>query len=131
MDRLIELETLAMQEQVASSEQAYSNGRLFVVALLLGSLIIVVVLAISLVRSLNSGLSRLVGTAKQVQATGDFTLRTSLQSNDELGQVGDAFYSLLGELQAAIDEANKVLAAVAKATSVSALRLILKVILRP
>ncbi|HCH25307.1 MAG TPA: hypothetical protein DE179_13530 [Oceanospirillaceae bacterium] len=114
MDRLIEVETLAMQEQVASSEQAYSNGRLFVVALLVGSLMIGVVLAISLVRSLNTGLSRLVGTAKRVQTTGDFTLRTKLQRSDELGQVGDAFDSLLGELQSAIDAANKVLAAVAK-----------------
>ena len=114
MDRLIEVETAAMQEQVASSEQAYSSGRLFVVALLLGSLIIGVLLAVSLVRSLNSGLSRLVGTAKQVQASGDFTLRTDLQRNDELGQVAQAFDSLLHELQKAIDEANKVLGAVAQ-----------------
>ena len=113
VDQLIVIESAAMQAEVQESESAYSSGRMLVILLILGSLVIGVGLAVSLVRSLNSGLSRLVGTAKQVQATGNFTLRTELQREDELGQVAQAFDSLLAELQTAIDQANRVLAAVA------------------
>lgn len=113
VEQLIVIESEVMQTEVQESEQAYSSGRTFVVLLLLASLVIGVALAVSLVRSLNSGLSRLVGTAQQVQASGDFSLRTQLQRDDELGQVAQAFDSLLAELQAAIDQANRVLAAVA------------------
>ena len=114
VDQLIVIESEVMQAEVEESEQAYTSGRTFVVLLLLASLVIGVALAMSLVRSLNSGLSRLVGTAQQVQSSGNFALRTELQRDDELGQVARAFDSLLAELQTAIDQANRVLAAVAE-----------------
>lgn len=113
VDQLIVLESEAMQVEVQASESAYVSGRTLVILLLLGSLLVGVWLAVSLVRSLNTGLSRLVGTAQQVQSSGNFALRTELQRQDELGQVAQAFDSLLAELQTAIDQANRVLAAVA------------------
>ncbi len=113
VDQLIVIESEVMQTEVHESEAAYNNGRTLVVLLLLASLVLGIVLAVSLVRSLNSGLSRLVGTAQKVQSSGDFALRTELQRADELGQVAQAFDSLLAQLQKAINQANRVLAAVA------------------
>lgn len=114
LDQLITMETETMAAQVAVSERASSRGRTIVIALLLGSLVVGIGVAWSIIRSLNSGLSRLLSRGAEIQRSGNFDLRMKLDREDELGMVGKSIDVLLAELQAAIGSANNVLGAIAK-----------------
>ncbi|MFH2132765.1 MAG: methyl-accepting chemotaxis protein [bacterium] len=94
------------------------NNTLHVVGVLslvsLGCIILFFPLAFFASNSFSKPLEELSRVLSDVEQTGDFSHRVSVNSRDEIGQTSEAFNHLMDALQEAIGNVNNVLAAVAK-----------------
>lgn len=100
-----------IQESAAAAEvnaqSATATARWREMSILALMLIITVGAATWIVRGINGGISRLVGTITEIQQTRDLSKRVDVSSRDELGRLAECFNALIVELQAIIAEVNR------------------------
>jgi PAS domain S-box-containing protein len=65
---------------------------------------VIVLLLVSLTVSVTRPLSQLVGTIREIQASGDLRKRVNVGSKDEIGTLAASFNEMIGSLQKAYDE---------------------------
>ena len=118
-----QLTTLA--EEIRSSIQAdqdilgpevEENNQQIMTLLIAVSLIVVFIaalIALTIPRSIINGLGAIQNSLANISRTGDFTIRADVSREDEIGEMGKAVNQMLMDTQAAIKEANSVLAAIA------------------
>jgi len=83
-------------------KEAYSNLRhfvLIVIITLIGALLLALVLSAKLETVISGPIARLARTAKAVTIQRDFSVRAAKTASDDLGQLTDAFNSMLAEIQ--------------------------------
>ncbi len=83
---------------VTDLDEAFNKDLIFMIAVLVGALVILAAVAIPLSRSITGPLERIADVMKQV-AAGDLRIRTDLNSGDELGKVGRRIDETLGTFQ--------------------------------
>jgi len=88
-------EALAMEDRV--HERIDTQIR-FTGFILIAVLIVVVGLAFFLSQSITGNIGKLVDASRRI-ATGDFSTRTAIQSNDEMGELGRAFDRMVPALE--------------------------------
>ncbi|MEJ1131274.1 MCP four helix bundle domain-containing protein, partial [Variovorax sp. CCNWLW225] len=93
VDRLVELNVKGGQQASANGDALYARARLWIVALLLGSIGLGFVLALCVARVVARPLAEAVEVAQSV-AAGDLTRRIEVQSRDETGQLMQALKSM-------------------------------------
>ncbi|MEL6853846.1 MAG: ATP-binding protein [Cyanobacteria bacterium J06606_4] len=93
---------LLLALQAAQAAQQLRN-RLILMSMLLSSGV-VILLALSIVRSINNPLSKLEKTALQISQSDRFDLRAEVSSDDEVGTVAAAFNELLHRVESLIEE---------------------------
>jgi methyl-accepting chemotaxis protein len=90
----------------ASRTEAESNAKFFrnvlIVTIVVGALLVLLA-ALTVFRSVTGKLAQMNGALVKLNA-GDYTARVNLKSNDELGQVGNAFDKLLDDRLEALAE---------------------------
>ncbi|MBB1335411.1 MULTISPECIES: methyl-accepting chemotaxis protein [unclassified Pseudoalteromonas] len=79
------------------------------VSTLIISIIAITLVAIWFARSLTRPVQLLVDTMRHVEQKGDFSVRTPVLSNDEIGSSASAFNCLLDALQSSISQTNTVM----------------------
>ena len=67
-----------------------------------------------LIRQIVSPLLSIQGLVKQVELTGDYSLRTDIRQKDEIGQMADSLNSMLNNQQVAMVEINQAVAGIAE-----------------
>ncbi len=70
--------------------------------------------AIFIPRTIANGLNSIQQNLAKVSDTGDFSIRANESRQDEIGAMGHSVNQLLSNMQGAINEANKVVTAIAK-----------------
>jgi methyl-accepting chemotaxis protein len=100
-----------IQESAAAAEThaqaSTAAARIRELLILLAALIVTIVAATWIVRSISGGISSLVGTITEIQHTRDLSKRVNVASHDELGRLAECFNSLIVELQGIIAEVNR------------------------
>ncbi len=81
--------------------------------LLLLALIVVIILATLIVRNIHHAINNLKNTMQQVEETGNFALKVSVDGKDEFAEISARFNTFTQRLKLIIDESNNVLAKVA------------------
>ena len=116
MGRRFERGTLTLTQRIAQKGKTigiivlvYDMGGAYVhlkrdlrVAILVGlsAVFVSFLVAVRLKRMLAGPISELGRTARQVSRTGDYSVRASRLSDDELGRLTDSFNSMLGQVEA-------------------------------
>lgn len=93
-DKIVEL--IAYQLNVAGKERAnaqdiYTSSRQFFIGIAVVTVAILVVAGVWVARSISVPLAELRHTIEQAERDRDLTARTSIKSNDEIGQVAQAY----------------------------------------
>lgn len=98
--------------QEASNDQVTSsrNNTLIILAV---SLVVFSMLAWYIFRRIAHPLATLVKTTQEINRTGNFAIRSEIQSQDELGQVASSFNCMMDTLQKVLSDINKVMGSVA------------------
>ncbi len=66
--------------------------------------LVIVLLLVSLTASVTNPLSQLVGTIREIQASGNLRKRVNVKSRDEIGTLAASFNEMISSLQKAYDE---------------------------
>ncbi|WP_431110803.1 methyl-accepting chemotaxis protein [Variovorax paradoxus] len=93
IDRLVALNVEGGKQASANGDAIYARARLWILALLLGSIGLGFVLALCIARIVARPLSEAVEIAQSV-ASGDLTKHIEVQSRDETGQLMEALKSM-------------------------------------
>lgn len=99
------------------NQQSQSRYETTLLASLIGSLLIFIVallFARTTLRAVTLPLSKLAEVSQQVGESGDFSARVPVTRMDEVGQAASAFNHLLDNMASAIQEANRVVGAIAQ-----------------
>ena len=75
--------------------------------------ILIILASISIVNSIIKRLYKLINFIYDAEKNGDFSKTLLINSNDEVGQVASALNGMMGSLQKAFDDVNRVMGAVA------------------
>ncbi|WP_127470024.1 methyl-accepting chemotaxis protein [Thiomicrorhabdus aquaedulcis] len=95
------------------TQAANAEFWVYAVALLI-LIILVILLSMKIMQGILTPVNHLMNLMKQVQATGNFSARMQIVQTDEIGQMSTAFNQLLDNTQQALQEANRVVGAIAK-----------------
>lgn len=106
----------ALIAEMEASEAFAASSTMRNIMVVLGLIVfaLVVFVALRIAGSIVKPILGLVNAMTTVKNTGSFSERIDVESEDEIGQAGAAYNQLMDNLQAAIESANQVLAAIAK-----------------
>ncbi len=106
------LENFAQNKAVAFNKNAatvYSQVLTIMYAVLGIALVAGIVLSVMIALSLSRPLKKLASTIMEVEKSGDFGISTAIDSRDEIGKAAIAFDSLMGTMQSAFGDINRVM----------------------
>lgn len=103
---------LSQQDIVEQINRSASTMLAMLLAVAAAVSVLVLALSVGIVRSTSRQLGALVDMVGSVARTGNFSLRVAEEAQDEVGQTVRAFNALMDRLQNAIDETNRVMAAI-------------------
>ncbi|PLA73652.1 methyl-accepting chemotaxis protein [Hydrogenovibrio sp. SC-1] len=114
ISELINLQLRESKKINDTSNESYETMLWLATTLAILILIVAILLSRITLIAITRPLNNLVNTAQQVQNTGDLSLRATVTRNDEIGQVSSAFNHLLEAVSKGIEDANRVVSAIAK-----------------
>ena len=112
--KFIDLQTAAMQQSMKESQQAYSTGRSVALLLLIATLILATLAAISVTKSITAPIQQAVEQAERI-AAGDLTREILVTNRSETGQLQQAMQEMSSRLSGIIRDVREGSAAVASA----------------
>ncbi|WP_302131129.1 methyl-accepting chemotaxis protein [Comamonas thiooxydans] len=116
LDALSEINHQATEETNQAGDDLYAAARWWVMALLLGSIVIGVALAVLIARSISRPLQSAVQLAQSV-AAGDLSASITVQSQDEVGQLLQALKDMNTSLQRIVGQVRQGTDSIASASS--------------
>ena len=116
LEALSEINHQATEETNQAGDDLYAAARWWVMALLLGSIVIGVVLAVLIARSISRPLQSAVQLAQSV-AAGDLSASITVQSRDEVGQLLQALKEMNTSLQRIVGQVRQGTDSIASASS--------------
>jgi methyl-accepting chemotaxis protein len=112
--KFIDLQTAAMQQSMKESQQAYALGRTIALLLLVATLILATLTAVSVTRSITTPIQQAVEHAQRI-AAGDLTREIQVTDGSETGQLQQAMQEMSSRLSGIIRDVREGSAAVASA----------------
>ncbi|MEY2776283.1 MAG: Methyl-accepting chemotaxis protein PctC, partial [Pseudomonadota bacterium] len=109
----IDIQLREANKEFLGAQSSYNFNEWLTIALILAGLGIGSGFAFSVVRSITRPLAEVQSVAAAVESTGDFSQRIRVNSSDEVGQTARALNRMLEAQQAAINEVNRVVEALA------------------
>ena len=116
LETLTEINAKATEATNQAGDDLYASARWWIMALLLGSIVIGVVLAVLIARSISRPLQSAVQLAQSV-AGGDLSGRITVQSTDEVGQLLQALKDMNTSLQRIVGQVRQGTDSIASASS--------------
>ena len=111
---LIEVQLKVAKQEYDTSNETYITNRITSIALILAGLVLGVLFAYWIVRSVSEPLEKVRKIVREVAKSSDFSKRVKVESNDEVGQTAQAFNALLESQQHALKEVNNTVTAMAQ-----------------
>ncbi len=112
--QLTQTQTDAIDAFALEAESNSATGQLLMWVLSAVAVILAMVIAWLITRSITQPLEKLQTLLTQVEKKSDFSLRLKEVSSDEIGQTGKAFNQMLDAQQRAIDEVKSVVTALSR-----------------
>ncbi len=112
--KFIDLQTAAMQKSMEESQRAYFVARRIAISLVFGVLILGLITAYSVTRSITVPIRQVVEHAEKI-AAGDLTTEIPVTNSSETGQLQQAMYNMSKKLSGIIRDVREGSAAVASA----------------
>ena len=112
--QLAKTQTDAIDAFALEAESNSATGQLLMWVLSAVAVILAMVIAWLITRSITQPLEKLQTLLTQVEKKSDFSLRLKEVSSDEIGQTGKAFNQMLDAQQRAIDEVKSVVTALSR-----------------
>src|SRR5580698_6790548 len=112
--KFINLQTAAMEQTMKESQQAYAAGRSVALLLLVVTLVLATLAAVSVTRSITTPIQQAVEHAQRI-AAGDLTREITITNRSETGQLQLAMQEMSGRLSGIIRDVREGSAAVASA----------------
>jgi|SRR5579863_835221 len=112
--KFIDLQTVAVQQSIRDSQQAYAAGRGIALVLLVAILTLATLTAISVTKSITGPIQQAVEHAQRI-AAGDLTKEIAVTNRSETGQLQQAMLEMSNRLQGIIRDVREGSAAVASA----------------
>ncbi len=112
--QLTKTQTDAIDAFALEAESNSATGQLLMWVLSAVAVILAMVIAWLITRSITQPLEKLQTLLTQVEKKSDFSLRLKEVSSDEIGQTGKAFNQMLDAQQRAIDEVKSVVTALSR-----------------
>src|ERR1700691_5684594 len=112
--KLIDLQTAAMEQSMKDGQEAYALGRSIALLLLTGTLILAALGAISVTKSITVPIQQAVEHAERI-ASGDLTREIVVTNRSETGQLQQAMQEMSSRLSGIIRDVREGSAAVASA----------------
>ncbi len=103
----------AIDEFALEASESAQLGENTILATSLAALVLAMVLALGITRSIVLPLSKLQATIKRVETSSDFSLRAPVSGQDEVGQAAKALNDMMGVQQSALNEVNQAVRAMA------------------
>ncbi|MDX1796312.1 MAG: methyl-accepting chemotaxis protein [Hydrogenovibrio sp.] len=106
----------AMSVEISQKEAYASLSQLMNVIFIISGviLVILVILGFFLSNSIANPILKIADTIRQVGRTGDFSIKTDLKSNDEIGEMASAFNTMTDSLSSIFVEVNHVVHQISK-----------------
>jgi len=102
LDELIRVNEAKASERMADTRQAFATSRNLVLGVMAAAVLVGLVVAVALSRSIANNVAALVKAAQGL-AAGDLSQRASVHSRDELGSLARAFNQMAGRLQEMVE----------------------------
>ncbi len=115
MNNLLPLFESAVANSFEQSEVDTKQTKYILLSLFLSLLVLLIVVGFWISAQIVRSLSSMQTALHDIELTADFSKRVIVTSNDEIGKTARVLNDLLAAQQAAIDEANSVIAAIAQA----------------
>jgi methyl-accepting chemotaxis protein len=112
--KFIDLQTAAVLQSMKQSQEAYATGRGIALLLLIGTLVLATLSAISVTKSITVPIQQAVDHAERI-AAGDLTREIAVTNHSETGQLQRAMQEMSGRLSGIIRDVREGSAAVASA----------------
>ena len=103
----------AAGEEFDRANDAYAQNKWLAFLVIVGGLVIGVLVALLIIRSVTGPLKQVQSVAKRIESTGDFSQRIEFQARDEVGQTAAAINRMIAAQQQAVSEVNRVVNAMA------------------
>ncbi|TNC76297.1 HAMP domain-containing protein [Janthinobacterium lividum] len=116
LDKLVSINTDGGMRSSASADATYAASRASLIGLVVGTVVIGMLLALWVARSVARPLIEAVGVARQV-AAGDLTAQIVVQSQDETGQLMQALKDMNASLQKLVGQVRSGTDTIATASS--------------
>jgi methyl-accepting chemotaxis protein len=105
---LIEVQLTVAKEEYLSGKEGYNFARSVSIILLVGGIVLGLLSALWIVRSVVGPLKEVQSVVTDVARNFDYSRRVAVRQNDEVGQTAKAFNQLLVAQQEAISQVNQV-----------------------
>ena len=105
---LIEVQLTVAKEEYLSGKEGYTFARSVSIILLVGGIVLGLLSALWIVRSVVGPLKEVQSVVTDVARNFDYSRRVAVRQNDEVGQTAKAFNQLLVAQQEAISQVNQV-----------------------
>lgn len=109
----MEVQLTEAKEEFTKADEAYAFNSRLSIGLIIAGVLLGVFSGLSIVRSVTVPLERMRKTAGLIGSTGVFSHRVENDSDDEVGQTAQALNRMLDTQQAAINDVNRVVDALA------------------
>jgi methyl-accepting chemotaxis protein len=104
----------AAGEEFDRANDTYVQNKWLAVLVIVGGLVLGLMAAMFIVRSVTRPLLQVQSVVKKIETTGDFSQRIGFQARDEVGQTASAINRMLQSQQEAVSEVNRVVTAMAQ-----------------
>jgi methyl-accepting chemotaxis protein len=111
---LIEVQLNVAKEEYDKGQEAYAESRTFNIALLVGGILIGLLAAYWIVRSVVRPLHSMQDTVEGLAKDFDYSRRVKIDQNDEVGHTANALNKLLQAQQEAMQQVNEAVANLAR-----------------
>jgi methyl-accepting chemotaxis protein len=113
LQALVDLQKARAQTLAANGKEKSKQANLWIMSIAVLAIILLVVIALMVIRSVSGAINDIVTNVMRVVRDMSFTVRLPVR-NDELNAVSSSLNTMLGNLETAVADANRVVGAIAR-----------------
>jgi methyl-accepting chemotaxis protein len=110
----IEAQLTEANSEFEAAQENFEWNKKLTLAMIVGGLLAGLGLAFSIIQSINRPLNRVQSVVREIEESGNLSLRIDVDQKDEVGQTAKAINRLIASQQSAVSDVNQVVTALAQ-----------------